>query len=1243
MSTRKQELLGDSPAFKKALEQAFTAAPRPEPVLIYGETGTGKGLLAEIIHARSGRSGPFVSINSSTFNPNLFESHLFGYVKGAFTGADRNTPGLFETAQGGTLFLDEIADTPLEVQPRLLRALEERLIRRVGGRDEVPIDVRLVCATNKDLRAAIAQGRFREDLFYRINAFIVTLPPLREREGDIAELAQHFLASMCEERELPLRKFTPEALEALNRYAWPGNVRELRSAVAYALAARPDATDIALSDLPAAVLALPKAPDTAQAAESEDVRLFRELYSSAPEDALAWARFLVAFQARIKNVRFARHDMVELLRAARGQTPTDNALVNEWQRRIKPIAVSLGLITEVQKKLQINLERCHDVLAQGGEGADALGARRTAVISPSRPTPSNRLKRTNLPPPRTSFVGRQSEIVELENLLKQAPALVTLTGPGGTGKTRLALETGWHMLDHLPGGVWFADLTEARNVEGVAYAVAQALRVPLTTHEAPESAVASILESRGNALLILDNFEQVVQAAEKTAGLWAKRAPALRILITSRALLSLEGERSIELKPLSVPPRNSTLKPEELAKFDAVQLFTERANLAHYSFTLDEKSAPAVAEICNVVEGMPLALELAAARVSIMKPEQMVARLVHKFDFLRSTRRDLNERQRSLLATIEWSYNLLSEAEQRAFALLGAFKGGWFLEAAERVLGPGLPKGTAVLDVIQSLRDKSLIRSWDTTTETRFGMYDAIADFAQRKLVDTIGADERYALMRRHAEYFTLYAEYWDKQIFTGNELEGCDRLEIELENLFEAQEWLSACLAGEKSTCEEQERNELREWLARSVLAAAHIMRVRGPLQERVPRQSAAAQALGPGDSESRARLLAVLASAHADNGDWQKGDEVAQAALEMARRVGSVRVEALALIQQGWLLSARGEMAKARERYELVIPMFAAIGDLRNKARAIGRLGYLLARDGQLERGSELLREAESLLESEGDRFGLGFQLITRSTIELRRGDCPEALKTLERAERHFRELGDKRQIATCLGNRALILKLVRDYDGALRCTNDCHSLALEVGDLSIAATNLTNRGHLLVDLDRLDEAQAAFTDAEKRHRQLNNLPHVAVSLEVRGWIAARKGNLDAAMQLYAQAEELAIGRDQDVLAGIWTSKAESLLEAGKAAQAVELAEKARGVFESRNVRGRDLFKAMSVQARSLSALKKKEDAKKRAQEARELGSSLGYSENDPALRIKRDWAELARITGKSQKAESPPADSY
>ncbi len=281
-------LVGKSPAIAAVLELVRKAARSEANILVQGESGTGKELIARAIHANSPRSAQaFIPIDCASLPEHLLESELFGHERGAFTGAVRSKPGLFEAAHGGTLFLDEIGEIPMGLQSKLLRAIQERQVRRVGGTRFIDVDVRLVSASNRDLAGEVAAGKFREDLFYRVNVIAIQMPPLRERKGDVALLAYHFLKRYAQGRERPLEGISPEALELLEGYAWPGNVRELQNVIerACALAEGPL---LAPRDLPeplrgprrarAAAEAAPAVDRPLKSAKAEWVKTFEQTY-----------------------------------------------------------------------------------------------------------------------------------------------------------------------------------------------------------------------------------------------------------------------------------------------------------------------------------------------------------------------------------------------------------------------------------------------------------------------------------------------------------------------------------------------------------------------------------------------------------------------------------------------------------------------------------------------------------------------------------------------------------------------------------------------------------------------------------------------------------------------------------------------------------------------------------------------------------------------------------------------------
>jgi len=248
------EIVARSPAMIRALEVAEKVARHPSSVLISGASGTGKELVARLIHRQSERAGgPFVPVNCGAIPETLLESEFFGYIRGAFTGADRDRGGLFEAAHGGTLFLDEVGELPTNLQVKLLRALQEGEVRRLGGSESRKVDVRVIAATNRDLESFVQQGEFREDLYYRLAVVPIHLPPLARRREEIPDLVHHFLGRHRERLGVKVDTVAPEAMEALLAYSWPGNIRELENLLER-VAVLADGTEIGAPDLPEEIL-----------------------------------------------------------------------------------------------------------------------------------------------------------------------------------------------------------------------------------------------------------------------------------------------------------------------------------------------------------------------------------------------------------------------------------------------------------------------------------------------------------------------------------------------------------------------------------------------------------------------------------------------------------------------------------------------------------------------------------------------------------------------------------------------------------------------------------------------------------------------------------------------------------------------------------------------------------------------------------------------------------------------------
>jgi predicted ATPase/class 3 adenylate cyclase len=490
------------------------------------------------------------------------------------------------------------------------------------------------------------------------------------------------------------------------------------------------------------------------------------------------------------------------------------------------------------------------------------------------------LYRTNLPVPATPFLGRERELQEVVELLSAEDArLLTLTGPGGSGKTRLALQAAGLASETYPDGVWWVPLAPLRDHALVLATAAHTLgsKNGLAEHIADKQ-----------MLCLFDNFEQVVEAASDLAALLGA-CPNLEVLVTSRERLRVGGEQTY-----SVPP---------LAESDGEALFVARARAVDPSFVATE----AVRELCVRLDELPLALELAAARTAVFSPEQLLDRLSARLDLLQGER-DADPRQQTLRATIEWSYDLLSEDEQRLFARLAVFAGGCSYEAAEEIAG-------ADPDTLQSLLDKSLVRKRDSLVGPRYWMLETIREYASERLEASGEAEE---LRRRHAELFLNLAEEAEPHLATGGKW--LDRLDVEVDNLRSALD----CATGTEPQRALRAAAALDEfWFMRG-----HISEGRARLEN--------ALAAGPEPTVARCRALIAASKAGVASGDDLTASARVAEALEIASALGDAHLRALARYAETWVLMDEGEWSAALEILEDIVPVLRGLGDWDMAIRA-------------------------------------------------------------------------------------------------------------------------------------------------------------------------------------------------------------------------------------------------------------------------------------------------------------------
>jgi predicted ATPase/class 3 adenylate cyclase len=641
---------------------------------------------------------------------------------------------------------------------------------------------------------------------------------------------------------------------------------------------------------------------------------------------------------------------------------------------------------------------------------------------------------TNLPPQRTSFVGREREVAEASALLA-ATRLVTLTGPGGTGKTRLALKVASDHLDRFSDGVFFVDLSPITDPALVPSVVAQALMVRDEPGRDPLDTLTDHLRDR-TVLLLLDNMEQVIEAGVAVSRL-LDSAPGLTVLATSRAPIRISGERAYQVAPMPVPDLKQAFDLELITRSEAVALFAERAAAVRHDFRVTAENAAAVAEITARLDGLPLAIELGASRLNVLSVETLLARLTERLPLLTGGARDLSERQQTLRGTIEWSHNLLGPEEKRLFARLSVFAGGWDLKAADAVCGPGLDLD--VLDGSSALVDTSLIRRVEVEDgEPRFTMLETIREYATEQLASS---EEQPEIRRRHAEHFRDLAERYDPGFFFrigGPGKEQGDRslhLDREHDNLRAALSW--AVEGGDVATGLRtagalnwywQHRGHFadgRGWLERLLSipdsAAEPAVRIRALLAlgdasflqgDRGAAERAWREAVDLAREVGNRPLLAWSLLDLADIPTWTKDYDGAEALLTeslAAAKDGGDQILASEIgAVLGRLAYFRGDIATAGERYRQAVASQRELGADRFLAINVARLADVEVELEEFDAAEAHYRESLAKVNEAGNVVVTAIMLVYLAWLASRRSDPRRAARLLGAASRISDEIG-------------------------------------------------------------------------------------------------------------------------------------------------------------------------------------------------------------------------------------------
>jgi predicted ATPase/class 3 adenylate cyclase len=755
----------------------------------------------------------------------------------------------------------------------------------------------------------------------------------------------------------------------------------------------------------------------------------------------------------------------------------------------------------------------------------------------------------NLPTPLTSFIGREKEIGEIKHLLSSV-RLLTLIGPGGTGKTRLAVQVATDLLDAIsdgpisdgtfPDGLRFVELAPVTDPSHLPQSIAATLGL----HEEPGYALTKTITDYlrpKSLLLILDNCEHLIVACARLAADLLQQCPRLKIMVSSREALGIGGEVPFQVPSLALPPTGSRHQPpvDTLTQYEAVRLFIDRATTALPGFTVTNHNAPTIAQICHQLDGIPLAIELAAARIKTLRVEQIAERLDDRFRLLRDGGRSAIPRQQTLKALIDWSHNLLSADEQTLFRRLSVFSGGWILEAAESVcsisenpqsssLSPHpsvlIPQSSSlilhpydVLDLLAQLINKSLVAVERTPgEEIRYHFLETIRQYAREKLLE---ADESEAVRHSHWAFFTELAEAGEFQVRGAGQQEWLHKLDVEHDNIRAALDWAIQKSRTDSPWLPSQEPPTAAYGLRLAVslwwfwFLRGYVSEGRGWLETLLV-QAAANPAV---PSILRAKAMSRIGFLAYIQGSYEKAATLAQEATALCRESNDGEGLAISLFVMGNVLRSLGKHDQSEATFQQSLSLFQGLQNEWGIALIIHMLGWAAFIQNDTARAEALGRESLTLRRKLGVKIGMASSLDLLAAVARSRGDYEQAARLLEESLSLSRELKSRPITAMSLRQLGYVAGQIGNYSQAISLYEEALALNQELGDRSEMATLLLHLG-IIAWRQGNDENAKAFLEQSQRIRQEIDDPYnLAFVQQALGDVALSQNQLSQAAALY------------------------------------------------------------------------------------------------------------------------------
>ncbi|MBK8551580.1 MAG: tetratricopeptide repeat protein [Ignavibacteria bacterium] len=717
------------------------------------------------------------------------------------------------------------------------------------------------------------------------------------------------------------------------------------------------------------------------------------------------------------------------------------------------------------------------------------------LVSDFPPLKTLEARPNNLPIQLTSFIGREDEMKQVKDLLKQTH-LLTLTGSGGVGKTRLAMQIAADVIDDFDHGVWIAELSPVFEPEILPNVIMKVLGLMEEPNRNTGDTLCDYLKDK-KLLIILDNCEQLVDHCAALAEKLLRNSPGLKIIATSREALRCAGEQTHNVLSLNVPVPGVENSIEKLAQFEAVRLFIETAMAVDSEFRINKNNAPAIAAICYQLDGIPLAIELAAARIKILSAEKIHERLGDRFNLLTGGKRTALPRQKTLKALVDWSYDLLTEEEKILWRRLSVFSGGWTMEAAEEVCSDQNFKKEGMLELLNQLTSKSII-IYERENE-RYRILETLKQYGKDKLKE---AKETEEILSKHLNYFMGLAEAAEQKLYGKDAQVWIEKLESDHVNLQSGIDW---SLSGGD-----------REKGIRLAESLWYFWDIRGHYSIGIILMQKFLDNAQDMSKSSLRKLLSRTGALTSNRGEFVNAVNFLEAGLKSSREINDKHNISFTLSRLGMTEQSRGNFEKAQKYHEESLALSRDSGKISESGDTLSQMGRLAYDRGNYDEAHKFYTKSLDLLRETGDKSRIAFSLNGLGIVAFKRGYYEQAEKFFNESLDLRREVGDIKGIAGSLGNLGNLTSDLGNYEQSQKYQEEALLLYRKIGDKRGTSNSLYNFGNLLNYLGNYEQAQSYFEESLILYREMGDKYSIAYSLYGLALLLLDRGDIEKARKL-------------------------------------------------------------------------------------------------------------------------------